>query len=448
MLFSNLLCSHVCALPPHAGTEEAGGCPFSTFFATCPQDLIAGGLFKQLAVEWNPNEFRPVSVALVALSLGAEEPSALSSRAKMRRQLNAAFGVVVAALLSCWRWLTQYCTGCDASSSSSSERKAVARRKVSAALLASLGRRKARPAAGAENSTTAPSIVRSKTDGGEESVIKTLGRGLATRHEPRQTARQTASSVVVVRQLQLRQTPLGYGMEVGADGVVASVRAGSQAARAGVQAGERIVSVDGTRVDGGATGGGATPGQPLDARELLKASVTGATVALGVASSAAAGGAKTHGVGHDDDEEPAAASVYQQAATSVQRIVRGNAARYRAAKEQAAVAIQSVAPFLHATPRQLTSLSRIALASQADLLEESLKRTRAELEQRDGGGTAALDEATEFAARFCRERSPGWRTKNNTGGPLLGDLHVFSTACSNGLRGFAPAAMCRIWQRS
>ena len=128
--------------------------------------------------------------------------------------------------------------------------------------------------------------------------------------------------------------------------------------------------------------------------------------------------------------------------------MRGNAARYRAAKEQAAVAIQSVAPFLHATPRQLTSLSRIALASQADLLEESLKRTRAELEQRDGGGTAALDEATEFAARFCRERSPGWRTKNNTGGPLLSDLHVFSTACSNGLRGFAPAAMCQIWQRS
>ena len=175
----------------------------------------------------------------------------------------------------------------------------------------------------------------------------------------------------------------------------------------------------------------------LDARELLKASATGATVALGVASATTAGGAKTRQKGDvgDTDEEDPAASVYQHAATCVQRIVRGNAARYRAAKEQAAVAIQSVArgraaratspvlpgmqatqgsmaarlqTFLHATPRQLTSLSRNALASQANLLEESLRRTRAELEQREGGGgIAALDEATEFAARFRRERVTG-----------------------------------------
>jgi len=57
----------------HENDEENGGCEFGRFFATTPQDLIAGGLYKALALAFYPGPFMPVSVALVATALGAAE---------------------------------------------------------------------------------------------------------------------------------------------------------------------------------------------------------------------------------------------------------------------------------------------------------------------------------------------------------------------------------------
>ena len=58
----------------HENDEDAGGCDFARFFETTPQDLISDGLYKALAYAWYPDPFRQVSVALVALAFGAEEP--------------------------------------------------------------------------------------------------------------------------------------------------------------------------------------------------------------------------------------------------------------------------------------------------------------------------------------------------------------------------------------
>jgi len=58
----------------HENDEAAGGCEFARFFESTPQDLIADGLYKALAYAWYPDPFRQVSVALVALAFGAEEP--------------------------------------------------------------------------------------------------------------------------------------------------------------------------------------------------------------------------------------------------------------------------------------------------------------------------------------------------------------------------------------
>jgi len=55
----------------HENDAESGGCEFATFFATTPQDLIANGLYKALALAYMPGHFRPVSLALIAKKLGA-----------------------------------------------------------------------------------------------------------------------------------------------------------------------------------------------------------------------------------------------------------------------------------------------------------------------------------------------------------------------------------------
>ena len=41
------------------------------FFSTTPQDLLLEGLYKALAYAYYPGQFRPVSVGLIALALGA-----------------------------------------------------------------------------------------------------------------------------------------------------------------------------------------------------------------------------------------------------------------------------------------------------------------------------------------------------------------------------------------
>ena len=64
----------------HENDETVGGCEFSRFFETTPQDLIVDGLYSALAVALYPGPFWPVSVVLVAqndpLTLSAPGPTA------------------------------------------------------------------------------------------------------------------------------------------------------------------------------------------------------------------------------------------------------------------------------------------------------------------------------------------------------------------------------------
>ena len=55
----------------HENDMANGGCEFARMFSTTPQDLIADGLYKALALAYYPGHFRPVSIALVAKKLGA-----------------------------------------------------------------------------------------------------------------------------------------------------------------------------------------------------------------------------------------------------------------------------------------------------------------------------------------------------------------------------------------
>ena len=69
----------------HENDVPAGGCEFSRFFVTTPQDLISSGLYTALACSWYPDPFRQVSVALVALAFGAEEPQSCSVLHQVKR---------------------------------------------------------------------------------------------------------------------------------------------------------------------------------------------------------------------------------------------------------------------------------------------------------------------------------------------------------------------------
>ena len=55
----------------HENDMDNGGCEFARFFSKTPQDLIADGLYKALALAYYPGHFRPVSIALIAKKLGA-----------------------------------------------------------------------------------------------------------------------------------------------------------------------------------------------------------------------------------------------------------------------------------------------------------------------------------------------------------------------------------------
>ena len=69
----------------HENDPEKGGCEFAHFFETTPQDLISDGLYKALACAWYPEPFRQVSVAQVAIALGAEEPLSMSPSNQAKR---------------------------------------------------------------------------------------------------------------------------------------------------------------------------------------------------------------------------------------------------------------------------------------------------------------------------------------------------------------------------
>ena len=50
---------------------QLGGCQFSRFFQTTPQDLIDDGLYKAIAIAIHPGAHRAVSLSLVAMACGA-----------------------------------------------------------------------------------------------------------------------------------------------------------------------------------------------------------------------------------------------------------------------------------------------------------------------------------------------------------------------------------------
>ena len=52
---------------PHENDPNQGGCPFERFFTTTPPDIIAAGIYKQLAFACYPGVLdRRVSLALIA----------------------------------------------------------------------------------------------------------------------------------------------------------------------------------------------------------------------------------------------------------------------------------------------------------------------------------------------------------------------------------------------
>ncbi|EOD17232.1 hypothetical protein EMIHUDRAFT_445249 [Emiliania huxleyi CCMP1516] len=55
----------------HENDPDRGGCLFSKFFEVTPQELIADGLYKDLARSCFPGRHHPVSLALLAKDLGA-----------------------------------------------------------------------------------------------------------------------------------------------------------------------------------------------------------------------------------------------------------------------------------------------------------------------------------------------------------------------------------------
>ena len=66
-----LLKAHVPFVMIHENDPERGGCPFSRFFQTTPEDLVRDGLYKKIAIAAQPGVLRDVSLALVAKGFGA-----------------------------------------------------------------------------------------------------------------------------------------------------------------------------------------------------------------------------------------------------------------------------------------------------------------------------------------------------------------------------------------
>ena len=69
----------------HENDPERGGCEFSRFFRTTPEDLINGGLYKALAFAfYSGPHHRPVSMAQVAMALATLPPAGGSFSALSR----------------------------------------------------------------------------------------------------------------------------------------------------------------------------------------------------------------------------------------------------------------------------------------------------------------------------------------------------------------------------
>ena len=55
----------------HENDPASLGCPFSHFFSVTPQDLVSSGLYRDVAIASFPGPYRPTSLAIAAMKLGA-----------------------------------------------------------------------------------------------------------------------------------------------------------------------------------------------------------------------------------------------------------------------------------------------------------------------------------------------------------------------------------------
>ena len=120
------------------------------------------------------------------------------------------------------------------------------------------------------NATTGQRVCSSSTGlGGGEPSMSRLEHIRMTKQQS--SAMLAAYEAAGTRAVKLVKTPLGFGMEFGPHGTVLSVRPDSQAARAGIQKGSRLFSVN---------------DKPISATEELKVLLTnvmiGASVVVGV----------------------------------------------------------------------------------------------------------------------------------------------------------------------
>jgi hypothetical protein len=88
---------HTKVILAHECDPQHGGCEFSEFFKTCPEDLIGAGLFARIAVAFHPSvQHRAVSYCLLAKDLGASR-NKLRTVIAARADEKAAAVTVVAA---------------------------------------------------------------------------------------------------------------------------------------------------------------------------------------------------------------------------------------------------------------------------------------------------------------------------------------------------------------
>ena len=73
----------------HESDPDKGGCLFSHFFQTTPEDLIAHGLYKKIAISCQPAALRDVSLALIAKGFGAVPKRSAVGQALHRTQTRA-----------------------------------------------------------------------------------------------------------------------------------------------------------------------------------------------------------------------------------------------------------------------------------------------------------------------------------------------------------------------
>ena len=90
---------HVLAI--HENDPAQGGCAFSHFLTTTPEDLVEGGLYTSLAVALHAAPHREISIALAAKALGASKRKGVRLAAAGR--LSAAAAKTASMLASSMR---------------------------------------------------------------------------------------------------------------------------------------------------------------------------------------------------------------------------------------------------------------------------------------------------------------------------------------------------------